>query len=165
MKETYGRLCRGGLLLVSALPGGRPNVMTIGWGLVGRFWAGPFFIAAIRRSRFTHGLIEKSRQFTVNVPHPGMEKVVNFCGAVSGRDHDKFKETGLTAVKAKRVSVPIISECAIHYECRVIFKSEVVPSKVTKGVHNRWYRGEDYHTIYFGKIVSLYKSPRRRPLR
>ena len=161
LKETYERLRREGLLLVSALPRGRPNIMTIGWGLFGRFWADPYFMVAVRHSRYTHGLIEKSKEFTVNVPRRGMEKIVDFCGTVSGRDHDKFKEMGLTAMKAKRVSVPIISECSIHYECRVLFQTEVFPNRITKGVHYRWYRSEDYHTLYFGKVVSLYKSPGR----
>jgi len=156
--ETYERLRREGLLLVSALPRGRPNAMTIGWGLVGRFWGDPFFLITVRPSTFTHGLIEKSRQFTVNVPSRGMEKVLDFCGTVSGRDHDKFKEMGLTAAKARSVSVPIISECAIHYECRVLFKSEVVPSKVAKAIKNRWYKSKNYHTLYFGKVLSVYES-------
>ncbi len=156
LRETNERLREEGLLLVSAIPRGRPNAMAIGWGLIGRFWRDPFFMVAVRRSRFTHGLIEKSGQFTVNVPSPKMKKIVDFCGRVSGRDHDKFSEIGLIATKSKRVSVPVISECPIHYECEVLFKSQVLPKALSSDIRKRWYRSKDYHTLYFGRILSVY---------
>lgn len=158
LSETYEQLKREGLLLVSALPKKKPNVMTIGWGLIGRFWGDPYFMVAVRHSRYTHELIEKSGQFTVNVPSRGMDKVVEFCGKVSGKDHDKFKEMGLTSIKAKNLYVPIISGCSIYYECKVLFKTNVIPNKIANVTRNRWYINKDYHTLYFGKVLSVYKS-------
>jgi len=107
-------LAQCGCLLVSGNME-KANVMAIGWGLIGPLWGKPFFMVAVRPSRYTYKFVEKVGDFTVNVPKKGMEEIVDYCGSVSGREHDKFKEKGLTLVPSKRVNSPIISECAIHY--------------------------------------------------
>ena len=40
-------------------------------------------------------------------------------GVRSGRDFDKFRETGLTPVPAERVAAPLIAEAPVSIECRV----------------------------------------------
>lgn len=154
--ETMYMLNNGGLLLVSVGGGGRPNVMTIGWGLIGALWRRPLFMVAVRPSRYTYKLIEEAGDFTVNVPKEGMDEITQYCGFVSGRVHDKFKEKGLTPTPAKRIKSPIISECAIHYECKVIYKVKVDPKPLPEEVLSTCYPTGDYHTIYFGEIVSTY---------
>jgi flavin reductase (DIM6/NTAB) family NADH-FMN oxidoreductase RutF len=154
LKYTYEKL--DGVLLVSAGSDGRKNIMTIGWGLIGILWREPVFMVAVRDSRYTHGLIEETNEFTVNVPGDDMGEVIKLCGNVSGRDQDKFKETGLTAVAGKNVQVPIISECMLHFECKVIGKTQVTPEKLSKEVLQSCYPRDDYHTLYYGKILSVY---------
>lgn len=144
------------VLLVSVGSDGRKNIMTIGWGLVGVLWREPVFMVAVRDSRYTHGLIEETNEFTVNVPGDNMGEVIKLCGNVSGRDHDKFKETGLTAVAGKNVQVPIISECVLNFECKVIGKTQVSPEKLSEEVLQSCYPRDDYHTLYYGKILSVY---------
>jgi len=92
LAETKYMLDHGGLLLASVGRDGRPNVMTIGWGLMGTLWARPVFVVAVRPSRYTHRLIEETGEFTVNVPRKGMEEIVEYCGTVSGRDHEVRRE-------------------------------------------------------------------------
>ena len=70
-------------------------------------------------SHFTHELIEETKQFTVSAPHDSMEEIIECCGSMSGRHHDKFKECGLTAVASSCVVSPRISECIAHLECAV----------------------------------------------
>jgi len=154
--ETMRRMEDPGLLLVSAKKDGKSNVMTIGWGLLGVFWSMPVFMVAVRPSRFSHEFIEETGEFTVNVPGDGMDDVVEHCGNVSGRKHDKFAECKLSLLKGKKVEVPVIKECKIHYECQVIHKLKVVPSLVPVNVKKSFYPRGDHHTIYFGKIVAVY---------
>lgn len=151
---TYSKLWREGLLLASVGLDGKYNAMAIGWGLIGRVWRDPIFMVAVRPTRYTHKLIEEINEFTVNVPGDCMEEIVNYCGTVSGRDYDKFKEVGLTAEKGKRVKSPIISECIAYYECKVIGKSKVIPDLLSSEVKRRYYLSENYHTLYFGRILS-----------
>jgi len=56
----------------------------------------------------------------VNVPTAEYTKEVMMCGTTSGRVVDKFKETGLTALPARKVEQPIIKECVSHLECRLV---------------------------------------------
>jgi flavin reductase (DIM6/NTAB) family NADH-FMN oxidoreductase RutF len=154
--ETMRRMEDPGLLLVSAKKDGKGNVMTVGWGLVGVFWRMPVFMVAVRPSRFSHEFIEETGEFTVNVPGDGMDDVVEYCGKVSGRKHDKFAECKLSLLEGKKVHVPVIKECKIHYECQVIHKLEVDPSLVPANVKKSLYPRGNLHTIYLGKIVAVY---------
>ena len=155
LDETIRRLNQTGLLLVSGTSK-KANVMTIGWGLPGILWGKPFFIVAVRPSRYTYQFIEETGDFTVNVPRRGMEETVNYCGTVSGRDHDKFKEKSLTPLPSKQVKSPIIEECIIHYECRVAYKTKVVREDLPSSILSSCYPSGDYHTLYFGEILAVY---------
>lgn len=154
--ETLAKLEDPGCLLVGAKKNGKCNVMTIGWGFVGVFWGMPVFLVAVRHSRFTHEFIEDSDEFTVNVPGEGLDKIVAHCGEVSGREHDKFAECNLNLAKGKKVKTPVIKECKIHYECKVLYRLEVKPDIVPADVKARFYSKGDYHTLYFGKILAVY---------
>jgi len=154
-KCTYDKFDNG-VLLVSAGSDGRKNIMTIGWGLIGILWREPVFMVAVRDSRYTHELIEETNEFTVNIPGDDIGEAIKLCGSVSGRDHDKFKETNLTAVAGKNVQVPIISECLLHFECTVIGKTQVTPEKLSEEVLQSCYPRDDFHTLYCGKILSVY---------
>ncbi len=153
LKETYKMLRHGGLLLASVDAKGNPNAMTIGWGTIGIIWAKPIFVVLVRPSRYTYNLIEITNDFTVNVPTPKLADKVSYFGTVSGRDHNKFKAKGLTVTPGKKVKSPIIEECAINYECRVVHKNDVIPDKLVDEIRYSAYRQGDFHRIYFGEIL------------
>jgi flavin reductase (DIM6/NTAB) family NADH-FMN oxidoreductase RutF len=158
LEDVFGvtqRKLDGGLLLTTVGSDGQRNVMTIGWGLVGRLWGEPVFMVAVRPSRHTFKLLEETNEFTVNVPSDDMAETVAYCGKVSGRDHNKIQERGLTLQDGKRVTSPIIEQCVAHYECAVIGKSRLVPDELSSDVQRTCYSSGDYHTLYFGKILSL----------
>ena len=155
VNETIERLSHPGLLLVSGTLK-QANVMTIGWGLPGIIWGKPLFIVAVRPSRYTHQFIEETGDFTVNVPKRGMEETVTYCGTVSGRNHDKFKERGLTPLPSRKVRSPIIGECMINYECKVTYKTRVVKEDLPSSIRLSCYPSGDYHTLYFGEIVAVH---------
>jgi flavin reductase (DIM6/NTAB) family NADH-FMN oxidoreductase RutF len=153
--ETSRALENPGCLLASG-DAKKENVMTIGWGAIGVLWGRPVFMVAVRPSRHTHELLERTGEFTVNVPRKGMEAAVAYCGAVSGRDFDKFKETRLTKLAGEKVGAPIIAECCVNYECKVLWKTKVDDSvmAVPDDVKKRFYPKGDLHTVYFGEIVA-----------
>ncbi|MEM3693363.1 MAG: flavin reductase family protein [Candidatus Bathyarchaeia archaeon] len=157
--ETLHVLNHEGLLLASTDKGGRYNVMTIGWGLLGTLWRRPFFLVAVRPSRYTHGLIEATGVFTVNVPAKGMEDITDFCGSVSGKDVDKFKEKGLKALSGKNVKAPIIAECPINYECQVLYKVNIQREGLHEKIVEAIYPQGSYHTLYFGEILTAWADP------
>lgn len=145
-----------GLLLVSACEGGRPNVMTIGWGLIGTLWGLPTFAVFVRPSRYTHHVLERAGDFTVNLPAKGMEEVVSTCGTVSGREVDKFRETGLKPVPSRRVRSPIIGQCIAHLECSILYRTSIDEGGVPASIKRLAYPRGDYHDVYFGEILEAY---------
>ncbi len=151
--EVMKVLTGTGLLLVSKDADGRPNAMTIGWGTIGSIWGKPMWIVLVRPSRYTYQCIEKTGDFTVNVPTPSMKEAVVFCGTKSGRDYDKFAALNLTATPGRSVNVPTIEECAISYECRVVHFNDVIPSELAAEIQSSAYKSGDYHRVYFGEIL------------
>ena len=84
-----------------------PNVMTAAWS--GIICTEPTLAyVSIRPSRFSNELIRKSGEFVINVPTVEIAKAVDFCGVKSGRNIDKFKHTGLVAVKSSLINAPQI---------------------------------------------------------
>lgn len=60
------RIKKGAFLTVKA--DGIINTMTIGWATIGYLWQRPVFMVAVRDSRYTFKLIEKTGNFTVTIP-------------------------------------------------------------------------------------------------
>jgi flavin reductase (DIM6/NTAB) family NADH-FMN oxidoreductase RutF len=106
-------------LITCANEGGRPNVLTLG-EVFNISIARPVILGiAIRKSRYSHELISRMREYVVNLPTQAISEQVWACGQMSGRDADKFQETGLTPVPASVVKAPLIAECPVNVECRV----------------------------------------------
>jgi len=152
--ETIKAFNEERVLLVSRGKKGLPNVMAIGWGTIGILWRRPIFIVMVRPSRYTYKLIEETGEFTVNIATPELKEVVQYCGTVSGRDHNKFKEKQLTAIPSKEVKTPIIKECILHFECRVVYKNDLIPSELEKSIIQTLYPKGDFHRVYFGEILA-----------
>jgi flavin reductase (DIM6/NTAB) family NADH-FMN oxidoreductase RutF/nitroreductase len=97
---------------------GKPNIMTAAW--IGICNSNPLSIAvSMRPATYSYGNVTETGFFTVNIPSSDMVRYVDYAGRFSGRDVDKFKETGLTPVKAEFVNAPYIKEFPIVIECEV----------------------------------------------
>ncbi len=149
---------KGAFLVAKSKDGEKINVMTIGWAAIGFMWKKPIMTVMVRKSRFTHNIIEKASSFTVSIPTDDLKEALNFCGTKSGRDFDKFKECNLTIVPAQKVDTPIINISGFHYECKIVYKSEINPDFLCKEYKEDVYADNNYHTFYFGEIVACYKK-------
>jgi flavin reductase (DIM6/NTAB) family NADH-FMN oxidoreductase RutF len=152
----FERIKKGVFLTVKS--DGIVNTMTIGWATIGYIWQKPVFMIAVRDSRHTFTLLEKTDNFTVTIP-VGDEhnKAVLFCGTKSGRDFDKFKQCNLQPKPAKHIESPIIDIPGIHYECKIVYKSAMDSAFLGSGLE-KLYPDKDYHTLYFGEILACYKT-------
>ncbi|MFA6107277.1 MAG: flavin reductase family protein [Candidatus Latescibacterota bacterium] len=159
LTQTLRRLRSPGLLLVTAGANGKPNPMTIGWAAIGTFWAKPCFTIVVRPSRYSYLLLVESGDFTVNVAPPSLAETVAYCGKVSGRDHDKFAERGLTAMPSATVRAPIIAECVVHYECRTLYQDDLDPEALPAAVRTQCYPRQDYHRVFIGEILATSADP------
>lgn len=131
------------------------NVMVASWGFIGTMWGKKVFVAPIRDSRFTKEKIDVTGEFTVSVPAEGaMKKEIAFCGSKSGRDFDKWKETGLKKVAARTAGGCVVGGCVKYYECKVLGVVPMGGMDLTPVA--KWYATPDLHNFYFGEIVEEY---------
>jgi len=107
-------------LITSVDQEGRPNIITLG-EVFNLSIAEPVIVGiAIAPARYSHELISRQREFVVNLPPAALLPKVLACGSMSGRDKDKFAEIGLTPIPATQVKPPLIAECPVNLECRVV---------------------------------------------
>lgn len=107
------------LLIGTYGPDGRPNLATVSWG--GICCSQPPCIAvSLREATLTYHNILHTRSFTVGFPSRRQVEIADYVGLVSGRDCDKFKVTGLTAVKSEKVDAPLAAELPYSLECRLV---------------------------------------------
>lgn len=135
------------------------NTMTIAWGNIGFMWKKPIFTVMVRKSRHTHQMLKETNEFTVSFPiNSDMRKELSYCGAVSGLDVDKIKDCKLDLIAGQKVETPIIGNCSLHYECKIIGRQELLKDTLAKNIEESAYANGDFHTLYYGEIVACYLS-------
>jgi flavin reductase (DIM6/NTAB) family NADH-FMN oxidoreductase RutF len=112
-------------LITCADEAGAPNILTLGETFNISISRPVILGIAIRKSRYSHTLISRTREFVVNLPTAAIADHVWYCGRTSGRNVDKFEETGLTPIPASVVRAPLIAECPVNVECRVTGIQEI----------------------------------------
>jgi flavin reductase (DIM6/NTAB) family NADH-FMN oxidoreductase RutF len=119
---------------------GKPDIITLAWAMPTSINP-PMVAISISPRRLSHALINKTKEFVVNIPTMDIVKETLYCGRVSGRRVDKFKETGLTPLPSKKVKPPAIEECVAHLECKL-------QSQMKTGDH----------TIFVGEVLEAYAN-------
>ena len=97
----------------------RPNLITLAWA--GMVCSDPPMLSiSVRKSRHSHGLIESTGEFVVNLVDQNQAKAADYCGVKSGRDMDKFAACGLNAIPAPPLDIaPALQEAPAYLCCRV----------------------------------------------
>ena len=95
------------------------NMLTVAWtGTV--CTTPPMCYISVRPERHSYAVIRRTGEFVINLTTRSMARATDWCGVRSGRDFDKFRETGLTPVPAERVAAPLIAEAPVSIECRQV---------------------------------------------
>lgn len=122
--------------------GWKPNLITIAWA--GSVCSEPPMLSiSVRPERYSTRSSRPPTKLVVNVPSLHQAEAVDWCGVVSGRDADKFARTGLTPAAALKVHSPIVLECPLNIECRVL-QSLALGS----------------HTMFLAEVVAVQVSSR-----
>ncbi|MDP4134059.1 MAG: flavin reductase family protein [Bacillota bacterium] len=133
----------------------KTNTMTIGWGEMGFAWGSEIISVMVRQTRFTKEILDKTMEFTVSIPgDDSFKDALAFCGSKSGKDYDKFSECGLIALPSEKIKAPGISGCKFIFECKVKAVYEMDIEKIVPEINERWYKDNNYHTIYTGVILN-----------
>jgi flavin reductase (DIM6/NTAB) family NADH-FMN oxidoreductase RutF len=107
------------VMVSCAREGEKPNIITAAW--VGTICSDPAMVSvSIRPERYSYQIIRETGEFVINLTTKELAYATDYCGVRSGRDVDKFLETGLTAEKAQHLKyAPVIGESPVNIECRV----------------------------------------------
>jgi len=82
------------------------------------------------------------KAYTIGIASESQVKEADYCGIASGRDVNKFSETGWTPVKSELVDAPYAAEIPFVLECRLLHTLEI-----------------GLHTQFVGEIIDVKADP------
>ncbi|MBP5289150.1 MAG: flavin reductase family protein [Clostridia bacterium] len=111
-------LCPVPVVLVTCGTVKEANAVTVAWtGIVNS--EPPMTYISLRPSRFSHEIISKTGEFTINLVSEGMLRKTDSCGVYTGRKVNKIKTFSLTPEKGQVIAAPTLKESPLSLECRV----------------------------------------------
>jgi flavin reductase (DIM6/NTAB) family NADH-FMN oxidoreductase RutF len=118
------------------------NMLTVAW--TGTICTDPAMCyISVRPERHSFNLIKENMEFTINLTTAEMARQTDWAGVRSGRDYDKWKETGLTPAQGVMVRCPYIDESPLSIECKV---TAIMPL--------------GSHTMFMAKVVNVLADER-----
>jgi flavin reductase (DIM6/NTAB) family NADH-FMN oxidoreductase RutF len=133
------------VVLITAASQDKANVTSVEW-ITPVSEKPPIVAFSLANSSLTLDLVCSSMEFVVAIPDEKLKDAVILCGSTSGKYIDKFAEAGLTQVKAKKVSAPLILQAVANFECKVLS-----------------YRSEGDHTLVIGEVLETHLNENGKP--
>ena len=124
LSNVYRLLEPGPVVMVTTAQQGRNNVMTMSWHTMLDFEP-PLIGCVISNRDFTFNVLKATKECVISIPTVQLASKVVKAGNTSGREIDKFKTLGFTAIPASKVEAPLIAECYANLECKVLDTSMV----------------------------------------
>jgi flavin reductase (DIM6/NTAB) family NADH-FMN oxidoreductase RutF len=115
MEKLYRLLYPMKVVLITAKHEDKESIMPAAWCFP-LSADPPMFGVSVAKKRFTYSLVKGSERFAINIPTPEMKDGIVKCGTASGRDTDKFSETGWKREEGK-LGIPLVGECSASIEC------------------------------------------------
>ena len=139
------------IVLAGTMVDGTPNYVTIGdTGLMGI--KPPLVFISSHVNHHTNTGILLNQTFSINLPTTSMLAAVDYCGIVSGADVDK--SALFTNFFGELETAPMIEECPVNLECKLVKKFSIEHRQVFVGEVNTTYI-ESQLLIHEGERVSL----------
>lgn len=127
------------------------NTMTASWGGFGVMWNKNVANIVVRPQRHTIEFIEKSDLFTISVFDEKYRDALKYCGAHSGRDVDKAKETGLTPLFIEGSTT--FEEAETVLVCKKLYRQELKKECFLDEKLLKNYPIDDFHISFVGEII------------
>ena len=118
LSSVYQLLEPGPVVLLTTARRGRANVMALSWHMMVEFEP-PLVACVVSNRNYSFAALRATKECVIAIPALGLAPKVVQVGNCSGRDVDKFKRFGLTAVPAEFVTAPLVAECFANLECKV----------------------------------------------
>jgi flavin reductase (DIM6/NTAB) family NADH-FMN oxidoreductase RutF len=138
----------GPTVLVSAVHGGRRNLMAAAWSMPVEFTP-PRIAVVIDKSTYTRELILASGTLALNLPCRALADLTYTVGSVSGREdatttRDKFSRYGIDSFDGPTLGLPLVEGCVAWLECRHLDEP----------------RSEERYDTFFCEVVSAQADAR-----
>jgi flavin reductase (DIM6/NTAB) family NADH-FMN oxidoreductase RutF len=105
------------------------------------------FVISVAPPDATHALIEQSGEFGLNFCSDQQAKLSHISGSYSLHEVNKWELTHFPTYPAKKIRAPMIADCILNVECRVIAKHAF-----------------DDHTLFIGEALWTRFDPAKKPL-
>jgi len=154
LSNVYQLLEPGPVVLLTTARKGRANVMAMSWHMMVEFNP-PLVACIVSDADYSFAALRATKECVIAIPALKLAAKVVKIGNCSGREMDKFERFGLTPVPSERVAPPLVAECFVNLECKVVntrlvnkyglFVLEVVKAwtdpaqKNPKTIHHRGY--------------------------
>lgn len=119
MEKLYRLLYPMRIVLITSRSGEKDNIMTAAWCFP-LSMDPPLFGVSLSDSRHSYSMIKEGKCFGINLVAPNMRDAALVCGTKSGRDTDKFAESGLTREEGEKIDCSMIGEAPVSIECRLV---------------------------------------------
>lgn len=129
------------------------NTMTVSWGGVGELWGRDVVFVFVRPQRYTYEFMEKYDRFTLSFFGGAQKKALGVCGAKSGREIDKCKETGL--VPADAFGGVTFKQAKTVLVCKKIAFQDLDPAGFLDSSIMDTYALKDFHRMYVGAVEKV----------
>jgi len=124
LPQAY-RVTPTGLYLISTAYQSKRNVQ-FAFRALGISDEPPLLVIGIQDKNFSREMIQKSREFVLNVCSKNQLHAVDKSRDLTGRTtEDKFLALGLDTLPAKLVKAPLVAGCHANVECRVVHEFAV----------------------------------------
>jgi flavin reductase (DIM6/NTAB) family NADH-FMN oxidoreductase RutF len=187
LNRAYRLLNHGPTVLVSAVHGGKRNIMAAAWAMPLDFDP-PKVAVVLDKSTWTRELLEGAGTFALQVPVRAQLDLTETLGNSSGREiveqsgQDKFATYGLSTFAGTATDAPLLEGCAAWLECRLLpepsiqqrydlFLGEVIAAQADERVfsNGRWhFDGHDelrtLHHVAGGHFIIDGEAVDARPL-
>ncbi len=131
------------------------NTMTASWGAMGVMWHKNCFTIVVRPQRKTLEFLDSNENFSICFFDEKDKDILKYCGANSGYNVDKIKETGLTPVF--KDNTVVFEQAAKVLICKKLFVQKLEEeSFVDKSLLSN-YENNDYHYAIVGEIIEAEK--------
>jgi flavin reductase (DIM6/NTAB) family NADH-FMN oxidoreductase RutF len=146
LSQVYGLLEPGPVVLLTTSRAGRANVMPMSWHTMMEF-VPPLVGCVVSGANYTFEVLRKTGECAINIPTVALAKKVVACGNASGQSVDKFERFGLTPVPGTLVQAPLVAECPVSLECKVVDRKLMAK-----------------YNFFVLEVVKAWRDPRRKRL-
>ena len=140
--ETFN----SGWALLTAGDYNNRNSMTVSWGFMGTLWGKKVICVFVRPPRYTLSFMDES--------YKGAMKIM---GTKSGRDTDKYKESGFVPVYDTDSGVSYIKNANVVFKCKKLYADFFKKECLFDESILKQYKEDlsDMHKFYIAEVTSI----------